>query len=213
MFGQIQELITSRDYKKAERAIANLLRTDLSSEDSATLFLLRAKARLLSGRPSEAIHDWKQAEEISRIFASKLESQELLADSYLSRYETASVGFAQKSDVREASQIFQKISSKGEEYANIGWVYYQQGRIALIEGQSYAAETYFHKALFNPSTESALTAYCYERLGFVAYYESRQSKKALIFLDKALDTYPISEPRLWLVQVYLLKSRVQKNLM
>ncbi|MDQ7034236.1 MAG: tetratricopeptide repeat protein [Anaerolineae bacterium] len=57
----------------------------------------------------------------------------------------------------------------------------------------------------------ALTAYCYERLGFIAYYESRQPEQALIYLNKAIDIYPTSEPRLWLVQVYLLRSRVLRE--
>jgi tetratricopeptide (TPR) repeat protein len=72
--------------------------------------------------------------------------------------------------------------------------------------------TCFQLTLLNPSSVSALTAYCYERLGFVAFYEEREPKRALSFLTKAVDTYPASEPRLWLTQVHSLRSRVLREM-
>jgi tetratricopeptide (TPR) repeat protein len=207
----IQELIRQRDSKKAEGAIAKLLRDDLTTEERAAILLLRARTRLLAARPGDAILDWQEAQKLDKAATLSPETQELLADCHLARFETAAVGFAQKADVREANGIYQRLVQTYLDYPNMGWLYYQQGRISLIEGQSYAAESYFHKALFSPSTVTALTAYCYERLGFIAYYESRQPKQALVFLNKAIDTDAASEPRLWLVQVYLLRSRVLRD--
>lgn len=208
---EIRKLVERRDSKKAEVAIAKLLRLDIAKEDEFTLLILRVHTRLISGRPSDAILDWQTANDLDSIAASKPEVQELLGDCYLARFEMAAVGFVQKMDLREAHQIYQRIVSLNPDYDNTGWIYYQQGRISLTEGQSYIAESLFHKALFSPSNVAALTAYCYERLGFVAYYESRQPKQALIYLNKAVDTYPTSEPRLWLVQVYILRSRVLRE--
>jgi tetratricopeptide (TPR) repeat protein len=208
---EIRELVKKRESKKAESAIAKWLRLEIMPEERALLLLLRGRARLLAGRPGEAVLDCQSAAELHSVLNTEAEALELLADCYLARFETAAVGFAQKTDVREAQRIYQRIIALAPDYRNMGWLQYQLGRISLIEGQSYIAESYFHKALFSPSTVPALTAYCYERLGFIAYYDSRQPKQAIIYLSKALDTYPVTEPRLWLVQSYLLRSRVLRD--
>ena len=208
---EIRELVNKRESKKAESAIAKWLRLEIMPQERALLLLLRGRARLLSGRASEAVLDCQTAAELHSALNTEAEALELLADCYLARFETAAVGFAQKVDVREAQKIYQRLITHEPDYRNIGWLQYQLGRIALIEGQSYIAESYFHKALFSPSTVPALTAYCYERLGFIAYYDSRQPKQAIIYLDKAIDTYPNTEPSLWLVQTYLLRSRVLRD--
>ena len=206
----IQTLIKLGDIKKAEVTIARLLDAEPEPSEQAELLILRARTRLLTNRITEAIEIIQSAQNIDASAMSDI-AQELLANCYLARFEGAVVGFAQKSDVREAQHIYQNIIQTNPEYENMGWVYYQQGRISLIEGQSYAAESYFHKALLSPSNIGSLTAYCYERLGFIAYYESRQPKQALMYLNKAIDTYPSAEPRLRLVQIYLLQSRVLRD--
>lgn len=210
---QIQKLIASREIKKAEVQIARWLRAiSTSDDDYPELLRARAQVRLLASRPEEALHDLQKACNLRPEWKQQPATLEMLADSYLSRYENATVGFAQKSDVREANELYDRLLREFPDYENQGWIYYQKGRACLIDDRAYAAETFFHKALFAPSTVSTLTAYCYERLAFIAYYEARQHKQALVYLNKAIDTYPASEPRLWLVQVYLLRSRVLREM-
>lgn len=72
------------------------------------------------------------------------------------------------------------------------------------------AKECFQKALLQPSHTRSLTACCYEQLGYVAYYEERDLTKARDFLNRAVDTYPQTESSHWLVQVYILLSRVYK---
>ncbi|MCI0710092.1 MAG: tetratricopeptide repeat protein [Chloroflexi bacterium] len=208
---QLHELVAAREVKKAEVVIARLLRSELPPEQRTELLILRARTRLLAGRPADALHDLAEIKAVAPSLLSEPSLLELQAESYLTQFEVAAVGFAQKSDVREASRIYQSLIDHHPDYENIGWIYYQQGRVALIEDQPFAAESYFHKALFAASTVVALTAYCYERLGFMAYYESRQPRQALVYLNKAIDTYPASASPLWLVQVYLLRSRVLRE--
>ncbi|NJO83364.1 MAG: tetratricopeptide repeat protein [Blastochloris sp.] len=81
----------------------------------------------------------------------------------------------------------------------------------LTENRVEEAITCFQRALLSPGRSPELTAYCYERLGFVAFYEMRDSAGALSFLIKAIDTYPAAAPRLWLVQVHTLRSRVLRE--
>ena len=96
--------------------------------------------------------------------------------------------------------------------SNRGWIYYQRGRVLLTENRIDDAVECFQQALLTPSTVPALTAYCYERLGFVAFYERREFEQALSFLNKAVATYPTTEDRLWLVHVHTLRSRVFREM-
>lgn len=207
----IEDLLARNEIKKAEIAIAKYLRSDLSPSDQARALIYRASARLRSARPSEAIDDLVSAREINQALFDKPETLELLGDAYLARFEMASVGFADRSDTAQANQYFQHILNQFPKYANRGWVNYQLGRIALTDNMASLAETYFQQALLTPSHVRALTAYCYERLGFVAFYEHRDLELALGFLDKAADTYPGSENQAWLVQVYILRTRVLRE--
>ncbi|MDQ7034235.1 MAG: hypothetical protein Q9P01_05200 [Anaerolineae bacterium] len=145
---EIRELIERRDSKKAEVAIAKLLRLDMTKEEEFILYILRVRTRLISGRLSEAIQDWQTASELNPVAESEPKFLELLGDCYLARFEMAAVGFVQKMDLREAHQIYQRILTLNPDYENSGWIYYQQGRISLTEGQSHRAEDLFHKALF-----------------------------------------------------------------
>jgi tetratricopeptide (TPR) repeat protein len=67
-------------------------------------------------------------------------------------------------------------------------------------------------ALLNPSSVPALSAYCYERLGFVAFFDERNLSDALAWLDRAVATYPADQPRVWLAEVHTLRSRVLREL-
>lgn len=208
---QIERHIAARRFKRAEMAIVRLLRQPVTEAHRMKLLENRAKVRLSSSRPDEAIDDLRALQEIVNDFGDYPHLAELLADCHLSRYEIASVGFAEKSDVQEAKQIYQHLMASHSDYANLGWVQYQYGRIMLISDHAYVAEKYFHKALHSPSHVKPITSFCYERLGFIAFFESRHPGQAIIYLDKAIDTYPMSESAQWLVQIYILRSRVFKD--
>jgi len=209
---QIENLIAVRDIKKGEVAIARLMRSDISNEQRAVLLGYRARIRLYASRPDEARHDLEEAVSLQQKLLENPDTLCLLADCYLAQFEVATLGFADKSDVRNAQAFYHRLIQNYPEYNNLGWVYYQLGRTALIGDRADLAETYFQKALFTPSRINTLTAYSYERLGFIAYYELRQPRQAHTYLDKAIATYPASEPPLWLVQVYVLRSRVLRDI-
>ncbi len=206
----IAALIATRDIKKAEVMIARLLRSPLTAQQQAQILLHRARIRLFSARPDDALDDVKSLVTNSPNEIPP-ELLELMADSYVSRFELAPAGFADRQDIQRASELYAQIATDYPQYANLGWVYYQHGRAALILDKVNAAEQYFKQALFAPSHLPSLTAYCYERLGFIAFYEARQTHYALTFLDKAIHTCPADEPRAWLIDVHLLRSRVMSE--
>lgn len=208
----IEALLNKREIKKAEILIAKCLRSDFNKQEQAKLLLFRARARLLSARPEDSIDDLLKVRSLILDDFEVPPILELLGDCYFARFELASVGFAERSDAQQAQHAYQRIVDNFPNYANLGWVYYQLGRILLTENQHEAAEDFFRNALFAPSNVSALTAYCYERLGFIAFYEWRDADKALGFLNKAVDTYPIADDRIWLVQVHILRSRVLREM-
>lgn len=208
---QIHELIEMRDIRKAEAIIGRLLRSKQDPNLYFQLLLCRAKVRIFSSRPDEALQDLLVVKNEHPTLTNDPSYQELTADCYLARFETASVGFAQKNDVQHAQELYNALIQDYPLYDNLGWIHYQIGRAYLINANPKLAEDHFLKALFAPSTFPALTAYCYERLGFIAFYEKRQSTLAMTYLTKALHTYPASEPPQWLVQVYLLRSRILKE--
>ncbi len=206
-FQVLDDYLTAREFKKAEILLARLLRSDLPAPAQQRALLLRARVRLLSGRPSEALDDLKAANVLENA-DQPANVLELVADCLLARFEQAIVGFADRGDVQQALLLYSTIEREHPNYDNLGWIYYQHGRAALILDQVDVAEQSFHKALFSPSTIAALTAFCYERLGYLTFYEGRQPRQADTLFTKALHTYPISESRLWLVHVHLLRSRV-----
>jgi tetratricopeptide (TPR) repeat protein len=208
---KIEAFIESRDIKKAEAAIAKLMRSNPSTTIQAELLQQRARIRLMSARVEEALSDLAELRLLAPADFDKPSVTSLLGDCQLARFEAETLGFARKEDLRTAQSLYQSIIDTQNDYPNLGWVYYQNGRALLMEDRASAAESSFHKALFAPSKNNALTAYCYERLAFIAYYEARQPRQALTYLDKAIDTYPNSESLLWLVQLYLLRSRVLKE--
>lgn len=208
---QIERHMAARRFKRAEMFIARLLRQSVTDAQRIRLLEDRAKVRLSLSRPDEAIDDLRTLQATIQNFNTQPHLAELWADCHLSRYELASVGFAEKSDVREAQSIYRHLMENYPQYPNIGWVQYQYGRVMLISDHAHVAEKYFHKALHSPSHVKTLTALCYERLGFIAFFESRQAQQAIIYLDKAIDTYPDYGSAQWLVQVYILRSRVLKD--
>lgn len=211
-FQIIESLLNKREIKKAEAAIAKHLRSELSIPERAAILALRVRTRLLSARPDDALAD---LQEIRTLAPDELNTPmllELYADCRFARFELASVGFADRHDATEARTTYKQIIKQFPDYENLGWVYYQLGRVLLTSNEIEEAVYCLQQGLLSASQVVALTAYCYERLGFVAFYEERNPQKAIGFLNRAIDTYPMSEDRAWLVQLHLLRSRVFRDL-
>lgn len=208
----IEDLLLKREFKKAEIVIARALRSKLSDQDRAQFLTYRARARLIGARPEDAIDDLLSVRSLIPEGFEQPQNLELLGDCYFARFEQASVGFADRNDTAQARDVYQKVIELSPDYSNLGWIYYQLGRIALTDNHIGQAEIYFRQALFTPSQISQLTAYCYERLGFTSFYERRDLNAALGFLNKAIDTYPTGENRGWLAQVHTLRSRVLRDM-
>lgn len=207
-FQTLEGLIQERDIKKAEIVIARLLRSASSAEENTRILIYRARVRLLAARPGEALDDLKSAGVVDAVQSLPPELLELVGDCYLSKFELAPAGFAERSDARQADVIYSQLAHEYPEYDNLGWVYYQHGRVCLILDRVEQAQRCFREALFSPSHVTALTAFCYERLGYLAFYELRQPRLAITLLNKAVDTCPATGSRLWLIQLHLLRSRV-----
>ncbi len=204
----IETLLERREVKKAEVLIAKVMRSDLTPDEQAQLLVLRARARLLSARPDDAIADLMTAHSISAEILAAADKIELLGDCYLARFELASVGFTDRNDSGQALTFYRQILDNYSFYENIGWIHYQMGRILLAENNVENATTSFHDGLMTASHVKALTAYCYERLAFIAFYDARDLNKAAAYIGKAIDTYPAYEDQNWLVQVHNLRSTI-----
>jgi len=208
----IDDLLLRRDIKKAEVLIARLLRSEQSLQGRARMMILRARARLFGARIDDALDDLQKARSLVPEMFDNPKNLELLADTHFARFELASVGFADRSDTAQALANYETILAEYPTYDNAGWINYQKARVLLTENRITDAVDCLQQALLAPSTIPPLTAYCYERLGFVAFYEERDPKGALSFLNKAVATYPVTEPRVWLVQVHTLRSRILREM-
>lgn len=208
----VDDLISTGEIKKAEITVARLLRSDLPPQEQSLALLHRSRIRLLSARPEDALEDLLTISQISPEDYASPSVLELRGDCYFARFELASVGFAQRNDIVQAEQLYREIIKTYPTYQNLGWIYYQLGRIFVTTNQIGQATEYFQQALLNPTHVRALTSYCYERLGFIAYYEHRDLEKAMSFLSRAVDTYPPTENPTWLVEVHLLRSRVFRGM-
>ncbi len=211
-YRSIEDLLSKRDLKRAEILIARQLRADLPAPERAKYLIARAHARLLSARPDDALDDLKTARALSPDDFAAPYPLELTGDCYFARFELASVGFADRADTARALAAYDQLLEQVPHYNNRGWIHYQRGRVLLSERQIDEAVTCFQQALLLPNTMPTLTAYCYERLAFVAFYEQREPDQALDYLSKAAATYPAGEDRTWLVHVYTLRSRVLREM-
>lgn len=207
----IDTLLRSHEIKKAEIQIARALSKTASQAEQAALLTMRARAKLYTGRPEGALDDLMRAYEMVPVVKNDPVWIELMGDSHLARYEFSAVGFAERADAQQAEILYREIISIFPTYENLGWVNYQLARVLLVTNRVSEAMEGFQRALLTPSTAAALTSYCYERLGFVAFYEQRDAQQALTFIEKATQTYPASEDRGWLVQAYLLRGRILRD--
>ncbi len=204
---QIDECLMVGDGKRAEFQIARLLRSELPPPDRANLLLRRARARLMTERPDEALEDLQTGRALAPEAWEQPDVQELLADAYFSRFELAPVGFAERADADRAKEIYRVITEQHPTYPNIGWIMYQWGRVLLSENMVDAAAEKIQEALLKPSSIPTLTALCYERLGYIYLVDKRDPATGLSFFSRAANTYPLGEPSGWLVRLHLLRSR------
>lgn len=209
---QIATWIDKREIKRAEGAIARLLRTRHQRDEQQRLLTFRARTRLMAGRPDDALDD------LHKVSALRPQSDHdpvyltLLADCTFARFELSTVGFSERGDAYRARQIYQHLLRDYPDYDDVGWVHYQLGRVYLVTNHSREAEDHLLQALFAPSPQRTLTAYVYERLAFIAHYEARQPQQALTYIDKAIQTYPDRADAPWLVQAMLLRVRILRGL-
>ena len=212
--GSLQNItlaLNKRDLKRAEVLLARHLRTDLIGSERADALVVRARTRLMSGRPDDALADLRDAATLAPALSETPGFLELRADVHLARFELASVGFADRNDTAQSLRDYAQLLELAPTWPNRGWVHYQQGRIALSENHTANAVAFLQSALLSPSTVPALSAYCYERLGFVAFFDERNLAEALAWLDRAVATYPGDQPRVWLSEVHTLRSRVLRE--
>lgn len=207
----IDTLLDSHDVKKAEVAIAKLLRADASTETRTLLLLRRARARLIGHRPDDALEDIQTARTLQGGEPDSPDTLALLGDIYFGRFELSPVGFTERSDANKALKLYDQIIETAADYDNIGWIYYQKARVLLTADRTDEAIACLQEALLQPSQVTALTAFCYERLGFIHLFERRDPSAATSFLDRAAVTYPPSEPESWLGQLHILRSRALRE--
>jgi tetratricopeptide (TPR) repeat protein len=211
-FSTFDMLLHKRDYRRAEVLVAKQLRVVSDTPIRIRWLVARARLRMQNNRVDDALLD---LEKIRTLQGGEIADPDLLllfADTHLARYELATIGFADKADVEKAHHYCQQIIETYPSFDNLGWARYQLGRVLLIEYRIDGAVACFQSALLEASTRPALTAYCYERLGFINFYEMRQLENALQFFSKAVDTYPKTEPVHWLIHVHILRSRVLREL-
>ncbi len=208
---QLQQLLVEGQVKRAEVLLARMLRTAEPSQTIyAELLALRARLHIMVGRPQNALEDLATLEKYAQ---DDVELLQLRADAHFARYEQATVGFAQKADLEQARQLYARILEDDPQNSDIGWVQYQLGRLTLIDDDVLGAIRYFEQALASEESPQhpELNALCYERLGFIAYYELRKLPQALGYLEQAMNEYPPEEPRGWLIQVYLMRARILRE--
>jgi tetratricopeptide (TPR) repeat protein len=207
----IDALLYRRDLKKAEVAIAKALRKPTPDALTAALLRRRAQIRLMRARIDEALSDMTRVRTLDPALFQTAQSVELWGDLHLARFELAALGFADRQDTHTALAAYTHLLESTPEYANAGWVMYQRGRVLLTQHAVAEAQAAFTQALLMPSTQPALTAYAYERLAFIAFYEHRSPQTASGFIERAIATYPADEHRIWLAQAFTLSSRILRE--
>ena len=136
---EIEYLLQHPTVKKAEAAIAHILRDDPSEELQAQLLLQRARAHWLSDRPERGIDDLHQVRTISPVLFATPRVQELLADCHFARFERSAIGFADRVYLSTAQDIYRDITQLYPHYNNLGWVHFQHGRSFLAHDDVLSA--------------------------------------------------------------------------
>lgn len=209
---EIDRHLEQGDTKQAEIMIARRLRRDdLDSTGRSVLLLRRARVRLYSEKPDDALADLREAFALGPSLMDEPEVRELLADVHFARFELAPLGFADRADADHALELYRALIREQPDYPNRGWVSYQTGRVLLSENQADEAVEMFRAALNEPSWIASLRSLCYERLGFVELFERRNPAGALAYFAQAIEAYPPGENSGWLVQLHILRSRALRE--
>lgn len=211
-FTEIDDALAHNDIKRAEVAIAKRLRGENGGEERAELLLRRARARLLSARPDDALEDVETALALLPQRSHDGEIKVLLGDIYFARFELAAVGFADRQDTETALRFYQEALAQSNNLTHAAWVHYQIGRIQLTENNLSEAVRSFQDALTSPANPEKVHALAYERMGFIELLENRHPQEALEYFLKAREAYPPNEDAGWLVQLYLHISRAHREL-
>lgn len=206
---RVRTLVETRDLRRADAILETLINGGLMSDELAEAWLYRARIRLLQSRPHDALRALDHSQHY--VPTRRPDMIALRGDAYLLRYETSAIGFRQRTDLAQAQHHYTHLLATYRGYANIAWVHYQQGRIALMQDDASRATTLFCQALDRPSVYPFLRAYCYERLAYIAYYHQRDAETADQHLQQAIATAPTQIERRWLIGVYLLQSRVLRT--
>lgn len=211
LYTEIEQARQARDFKKAESLFAKLLKNLSHNDERARALMERARMRLLVGRTENALEDLQEAIILDPSLEHDPRTLEIEADSVFQRFELAAIGFTDRENLHTAKQLYERILSEYPNYENLGWVLYQLGRVELAQDNATVAFQKFSEAFFKPSYIKAHTAYCFERLAFLAFYEQRDYFQAQTLIQKAIDTYPSQESSTWLLQAYLFLGRVQQT--
>ncbi len=212
LLAEIDRQLEQGDIKQAEIMIARRLRRGpVDEEGRSALLLRRARVRLFSEKPDDALADLREAFALEPDLLSQPEVRELLADVHFARFELAPLGFADRADADQALAYYLALAAELPEYPNRGWVSYQTGRVLLSANRVDEAVSRFEAALDEPSWVGALRSLCYERLGFVELFERRNPAAALACFAQAIDAYPAGENSGWLVQLHILRSRALRE--
>ncbi len=208
----IDEQLERGDIKQAEIMIARRLRRDgVDTSARCALLLRRARVRLFSEKPDDALADLREVLALGPALAAEPDVRELLADAHFARFELAPLGFADRTDADRALAYYNELAEMQPTHTNRGWILYQKGRVLLSADRVDEAVAMFYSALEEPSRIASLPSLCYERLGFVELFEKRDPAAALAFFNRAIEAYPPHENTGWLVQLHILRSRALRE--
>jgi tetratricopeptide (TPR) repeat protein len=202
-----------RELKQREATLSRQLKTASTEDVRASLLLQRASLRVQLRHGDDALADLDTIRTTRLLHESDAKFLQVQADCHLMRFETSSVGFADRHELEKAILLYDQIIHDGQA-DNICWVHYQLGRAQIFAMNFLSAVEQFQQALVLPDAthHPELSAYCYERLAYVAYFDQRNSKDALLYLQRALDTYPSAAEPLWRASVHLRCGSILREL-
>ena len=209
----IDTALQQGDLRKAEVLIARALRSDhMATVERAEMLLRRAKARLINGRPDEALSEADEALSLHPTLEETPELKVLLGDIYFARFVLAEFGFADRAHTDKALNYYNDVLSSEPAYHQQAWVLYQRGCIYLSENKIDEAIHDLQNVLDENSDPPHVHAYAYERLGFIALFEKRDATQATQYFEQAIQTYPAGNSLAWVANVHILRSRALSEL-
>ena len=212
LYSEIDQALAGGDLKQIEVILARRLRHDNTPTERADLLLRRAQARVLAGRPDDAIEDVQTGIALDESRASSPDVLIPLGDIYFAQFELAAVGFVDSANAQRALEVYSRVIEADPSNPKMAWVYYQIGRIHLIQDRIDPGEQVLLAALDHPNQPESVHALCYERLGFVQLSEKRDPQAALDRFEQALAHYPEGKQTGWLLELQLRMSKAYLEL-